>query len=350
MDGLTIGPVKRPNGAKGLLRNGRSHMSKLTRLGWDNLRVVLEVARQGSIYSAAKILKVDHSTVTRRIANVELILEQRLFDRSNRGITARPEVQHLLEHIRMMEIHAMAMDEDIERTNENQERVVRVATMGGLASCYLARRIQEITLNDANIRIELFSNPHIVDLLKKETDIFLSFFDPHNPGLISRRIGEIAIYLYGSERYRARHGLPASRAELCRHRYVGYIPEMVTIESVRWLDQLVPAAKRVFCSNSTIAQRNAAIAGAGLVVLPAFVGEETGALFRVLPDQIRSLRSVWMSIGRDQQTLKTISQSAKAIARIFAADAKFLLGEDGHTLPREGSIDHVERTKLRSGS
>ncbi|MGH6755011.1 MAG: helix-turn-helix domain-containing protein, partial [Bradyrhizobium sp.] len=47
-------------------------MSELTRLAWDDLRVVLEVARQGSIYSAAKILKVDHSTVTRRIAHVEL--------------------------------------------------------------------------------------------------------------------------------------------------------------------------------------------------------------------------------------------------------------------------------------
>jgi DNA-binding transcriptional LysR family regulator len=75
-----------------------------------------------------------------------------------------------------------------------------------------------------------------------------------------------------------------------------------------------------------IAQRNAAIAGAGLVVLPTFVGEEAG-LFRVLPEQIRSLRPVWMSVGRDQHILKTISRLAKAIARIFAADEKFLLGE-----------------------
>ena len=81
--------------------------------------------------------------------------------------------------------------------------------MEGLASGYLARRIQEITLDDASVRIELFSNPHIVDLLKKETDIFLSFFDPLIPGLISRQIGETAIYLYGSERYREHHGLPS---------------------------------------------------------------------------------------------------------------------------------------------
>jgi len=36
---------------------------------------------------------------------------------------------------------------------------------------------------------------------------------------------------------------------------------------------------------------------------------------------------VWMSVGLDQHLLKTIKQTAKAIARIFAADHKFLLGE-----------------------
>jgi DNA-binding transcriptional LysR family regulator len=302
-------------------------MSELTRLAWDDLRVVLEVARQGSIYSAAKILKVDHSTVTRRIAHVELILERRLFDRSNRGITVLPETEHLLEHIRLMEVHAAAMLEGLEQTDRNQRRTIRIATMEGLASEYLARRIQEITLDDTSIRIELFSNPHIVDLLKKETDIFLSFFDPLTPGLISQKIGETAIYLYGSERYRAHHGWPASRAELELHRYVGYIPEMVSIESVRWLEQLVPNANLVFCSNSVIAQRNAALAGAGLVVLPTFVGDRESGLFRILPGEVRSLRPVWMSVGRDQHVLKTINRLAKAIARIFAADQSFLLGE-----------------------
>jgi DNA-binding transcriptional LysR family regulator len=225
-----------------------------------------------------------------------------------------------------MEVHAAALNEELGRTIGTQTRTIRVATMEGLASGYLARRIQEITMDDAGIRVELFSNPHIVDLLKKETDIFLSFFDPLIPGLISQQIGETAIYLYGSKRYCAHHGLPKSRDELESHRYVGYIPEMITIESVRWLEQLVPNANLVFCSNSVIAQRNAAIAGAGLVVLPTFVGEEAG-LFRVLPEQIRSLRPVWMSVGRDQHILKTISRLAKAIARIFAADEKFLLGE-----------------------
>ncbi len=83
----------------------------------------------------------------------------------------------------------------------------------------------------------------------------------------------------------------------------------------------------MFCSNSVIAQRSAAVAGTGLVVLPAFVGDESPALFRILPEDIRILRPVWMSVGLDQHLLKTIKQTAKAIARVFAEDRQFLLGE-----------------------
>jgi len=131
-------------------------MLQLARLAWDDLRVVLEVARQGSIYAAAKVLKADHSTVTRRVAHVELLLERQLFDRSNRGLTPRPDTERLLEHIRSMETHAAAIREELEQNVATRVRTIRIATMEGLASGYLARRIQEITLDEPGIRIELF--------------------------------------------------------------------------------------------------------------------------------------------------------------------------------------------------
>ncbi len=302
-------------------------MSDLSRLAWDDLRVVLEVARQGSIYGAAKILKVNHSTVTRRVALVENIMERRLFDRSNRGIKPRPETESLLKYIRTMEVQAAGLIDEFGLSLDSKKQIIRIATMEGLASGYFARRIQTIAPPSSDIYIELFSNPHIVDLLKKETDIFLSFFNPSIPGLISEKIGDVAIYLYGSDRYRREHGLPRSRAELSAHRFVGYIDEMVSIESIRWLQELVAHPNVVFSSNSVIAQRNAVIAGAGLAVLPVFVCEEVKTLFRVLPDEVRLTRPIWMSVGRDQYFLKSFKQTAKAIARTFNADKKFLLGK-----------------------
>lgn len=302
-------------------------MSNLSRLAWDDFRVVLEVARQGSIYGAARILKVNHSTVTRRIALVENIMERRLFDRSNRGIKPRPETESLLKYIRAMEVQASGLIDEFGLSLDTKKQVIRIATMEGLASGYFARRIHTIAPPNSDIHVELFSNPHIVDLLKKETDIFLSFFNPSIPGLLSEKIGDVAIYLYGSNHYRQQYGLPHSRAELATHRFVSYIDEMVSIESIRWLNELVSYPNVVFSSNSVIAQRNAVIAGTGLAALPVFVCYDAKTLFRVLPDEIHLTRPIWMSVGRDQYFLKTFNQAAKAIARTFKADKEFLLGK-----------------------
>ena len=66
---------------------------------WDDLRVFLEVARQGTVHAAAKKLKLDHSTVCRRIGKLEDMLSIKLLDRSQRGIVVRGGAQQLLDHI-----------------------------------------------------------------------------------------------------------------------------------------------------------------------------------------------------------------------------------------------------------
>jgi DNA-binding transcriptional LysR family regulator len=296
------------------------------RISWDDLRIICEVARQGSIHGAAKALHLDHSTVTRRVGQIELLLQRRLFDRSNRGVSVRPDAYELIKHVRSMELHAAAVHEEMGRATEGQASPVRIATMEGIASCYLAPRMDRILERDPRLKIELFSNPHIVDLLRKETDLFISFFNPEITGLISRKIGECAIHVYVSKNYAKQSGIPKTGDELRTHRFVSYITEMVTIESVRWLEEIVPDPNVVFASNSIIAQAHAAVSGVGLVVLPTFVGGQTGSLFRVLPDESVVFRPIWLSVTRDQSELPSIRSATAIITELFAADRAYLMG------------------------
>lgn len=299
-----------------------------SRISWDDLRIIFEVARQGSIHGAAKVLRLDHSTVTRRVGQIEIFLQRRLFDRSNRGIKVRPEASEFIKHVQSMELHAAAVQEEMGRTTEGQVRTVRIATMEGIASCYLASRIDWVAERDPKLKIELFSNPHIVDLLKKETDLFISFFNPKIAGLTSKKIAECAIYLYGSKKYEKHFGLPKTRDQLQDHRFVSYINEMISIESVRWLEELVPNPNIVFASNSIISQTNAAVSGVGLVCLPTFVGSETRSLFRVLPNKIVVFRPIWLSVTRDQGELPSIRSAAAIITEMFSASRSFLMGQE----------------------
>jgi DNA-binding transcriptional LysR family regulator len=286
------------------------------KIDWEDLRLIYEVARQGSIMGAAKVLKVDHSTVTRRLSYVEAALERQLFDRSNRGIKLRPEAHELIDHIKSMDWHASSLS-DLLGQATRQTRTVRVAAMEGIASQLLAPRAADLTSGDENIVIELFSNPHIVDILKKEADLFLSFFDPKLEGLDSKKVGEYRVCIYASDKYADRCGLPKTLADLTEHVFVSYIEDMISIGSIRWLNDVVADPKVVFCSNSVIAQSSAAKAGMGLVVLPVFVGDNAPGLFRVLDEEFDLSREVWMSVGRERYYIPAIKTVAMAITRIF---------------------------------
>ena len=238
---------------------------------WDDLKVFLEVARQGSVHAAARRLKLDHSTVCRRIGRLESLLAVKLFDRSRRGIAVRTEAHGLLKHIEQMDRHAGSLEDAIARGGTDASQVVRVATMEGIASGYLARCLPALEQFGKNLKLELVSIPQAVDLNRKEADIFLSFFNPDARGLKSALFGDFALYLYCSKDYLRRHGTPRNREDLDRHTFVGYIDDLLAINAVRWLDEVVTAPTMSFHSNSVIAQCNAAVSGLGIVLLPTFV-------------------------------------------------------------------------------
>ena len=54
-------------------------------INWDNLRYVLMVANKGSIAAAARELKVNRTTVLRRINIFQENLNCRIFDRGENG-------------------------------------------------------------------------------------------------------------------------------------------------------------------------------------------------------------------------------------------------------------------------
>jgi len=290
---------------------------------WDDLRIFLEVARQGSVQAASKRLKLDHSTVTRRIGKLESLLSVKLLDRSRSGIAVREEAQALLKHVEQMDMHAGSLEDAVSGIESAQR--VRIATMEGLASMYLARCLPALAQFAPNVTIELVSIPQTVDLTRKEADIFLSFFNPKARGLKSALFGKVSLFLYCSPEYLRRHGVPRERKELQKHAFVGYIDDLVAIHAVRWLDEVIAKPMMSFYSNSIIAQCNAAVSGLGIVLLPTFVAAGVAGLVRILPD-IVVRREIWVSIRTEQSHLARNKSVLRFMKYIFKRDADFLSG------------------------
>jgi DNA-binding transcriptional LysR family regulator len=251
----------------------------------------------------------------------------KLFDRSRKGIAVRHEAQGLLKHIEQMDRHAGSLEDAITRGRNGAAQVVRIATMEGIASGYLARCLPALRQFGENLKIELVSIPQAVDLNRKEADIFLSFFNPDARGLKSSLFGKFSLFLYCSKDYLRQHGIPRSREDLDHHVFVGYIDDLLAINAVRWLDEVVAAPVMSFHSNSVFAQCNAAVSGLGIALLPTFVGEGVPGLQRILSDKVSVQRDVWGSVRTEQSHLSRIKGATQFLKHIFARDGAFLTGK-----------------------
>jgi DNA-binding transcriptional LysR family regulator len=302
----------------------------LPRFDWSDLVFFLELARQGRLVPAAKRLRADHTTVSRRVAELERGLNCKLFDRGANGFVLTDVGQKLFKYAEAIESSALAIEENVAGVASEPTGDVRVATMEGIGSFYLAPRMPILRQLFPEIRVELVTERHLISLTKREADISVSFAQMTGPRLISEAVGTFQLRLYASPQYLDRMGEPRSIEDLDRYEFVDYIDDFVSISQVRWLHDVLVPSRVVFRSSSMVAQHNAAAAGLGMVLLPSFSAAEDARLRPVLIDQVSVMRSIWLTLHEDHQYLSRIKAVKSFLKKIISDDQPFL---NGLTIP-----------------
>lgn len=289
---------------------------------WNDLRIFLEVARAGSFSGGARNLRLDVSTVSRRITYLEQCMNMALFERNPIGLKNTPNGNALVEHAQSMEVHALAAATftGVQSQTSLPAGAVRIGTMEGIASFYLAEKFVEFRDRFPQLSLELVTSAHHLLVNHREADLFLSFFPPEGRGLGVKPIGQFHLHLYGSPAYLEKRGMPTGAEDLNDHDFVSYIEDLVQLNAVRWLNEAVPAPRTVFHSSSMIAQMHYAAAGGGLVLLPEFMLAERTGMVRVLPDKVWVSRTVWLTVHNDLQYMPRIKATVAFLIECFARD------------------------------
>lgn len=292
---------------------------------WNDLTYFLELARLGRLGPAGKRLHVDHTTVGRRIAELEKALNAKLFDRAQDGFVLTAAGHRLLAYAEAIEVNALAIEENA-GPSAALAGTVRLATMEGIGSFYLALHLPEFREYHPAIAVELVTTAQLLNLTKREADVSLSFVCPNGPRLIARKVGRFDLKLYGAPSYLRKHGTPKSAADLNSHLFVDYIEDLVQIPAVRWLHDAIAQPRVVFRSSSMMAQHNAAAAGVGLVVLPSFTAARDGRLMPLLGDQLSIKRDLWLSVHEDLRYVARVKALTNFIVQLIDRDKDFLDG------------------------
>lgn len=268
---------------------------KLTRLSWDDLKVFLTLSRAGNLSKAGRLLGMDHATVGRRVSALEYALETPVFERDRQGYRLNAQGKEMLAYVEAVEANIVTLGDLLSGEQPGLSGHVRIATMEGIASLYLSEQLAELKRRHPAITVELITSATDVRIAHREADIFLGFFEPAGSNLEVRKIGQFILNLYASPTYLAEFGTPQNVDELEKHRFVGYVDDLIQLDAVRWLDDAVNNPTMAFRSTSMIAQMFAAVAGTGIVILPKFAKAERFGLIPVLDEQIRVPRGVWMT-------------------------------------------------------
>lgn len=297
-------------------------------LDWNDVSVFLALARHRNLSETARVLGVNHTTVSRRIRALEDQLNQRLFQRTRMGFLLTDAGNQLLRHAEGMEEHAHSIALQFSDTSEAPGGVVRLATMEALGSLYLAPRMEELYRQQPSVRVELVTAAHWINLSKREADILISFPKPQGRRISISKIGEFALHLYATPGYLEERGTPRSIDDLKHHRLIDYIDELVQISEVRWLSDMIKEPSADFRSTSLVAQYHATAAGLGISMLPTFVAANDPRLVRVLGDTVIVKRDFWLAAHKDLLHLVRVQEVMAFLRNLIARDQDFLLGKE----------------------
>lgn len=292
---------------------------------WNDLVFFLELARQGRLMPAARRLKVDHTTVSRRIAELEKDLAVKLFERKPDGFVLTEDGHRLLTIAEKMETLGLSVIETIRSKPSDLSGRVRIATMEGIAAFYLTERLIDFNAQHPDILVELVTERHLINLTKREADISLSFVPPIGPRLDVRKAGTFRLGLYGSDLYLKKRGVPQNTSELAEHDFVDYVIDLIAIAKVHWLLDVIEPEHVVFRSSSMTAQQNAIAAGRGIGLLPYFSAKPDPRLVRVLP-MVSVERELFISVHEDIQFLGRVRALTRFLFNLFERDQSYLNG------------------------
>ena len=297
-------------------------------MNWDDVRYVLALAKAGSLAKTAKALGVDHTTVGRRVEALETDLGVRLFTRTSAGYVPTADAERLLPDMRSVEDAAIALERGVHARKSTIEGVVRVTAPETFGCLWLAPRLATLREVHPGLGIELSSTGAVLDLARREADLAVRMFKSAHESLVVRRIGSLRYGLYASRGYLARRPL-RKPSELREHPLLSSEApargKKAGALDARWLDQLSGGARPALVCDLSMALLAACRQGAGIAVLPRYIGDAEPSLVHLpMPDP--PSEPIWVTVHRDMKDTPRVRVVLDHVARGLVEDAASLHG------------------------
>lgn len=271
---------------------------------WNDIRVFLTVAEEGSTLAAASIIGMNHTTVARRIDALEHALRIELFDRSNRGYELTAHGLLLLDAAKEMQSSATAVATTAEQLNRDDHGVIRFAGNAEAMQRFGVPLVSSFRAANADVTFQLMIDvawdKGQPPLEAGKADLALRPLDEiSGDSLVARKLARFPLGVYCSEGYRKQFGAPRTLESAKGHRYLAYSDNVAEVmKAVDWFNEQLDPDDLLYQVNAVASMAAALQSGAGIGLLPCVTGDATPDLVQCFVHE-ELQHTLWLIASRD---------------------------------------------------
>lgn len=235
-------------------------------MDWNDLKIMQKVVEQGSLNGAAKALNVNHSTVYRKVKNLEQYLGASLMTSSKKGYEITPEGEKIYQFTKVMAAQVEAIELNLGGKSPDLSGNIRITAPGFIATQTLPNALVGFQKQHPNISFEIIEAGQTLNLSKREADIAIRGTAAPPEHLIGRKISDVSWGIFcKAEHVEQYKGL--SFEQLCEKKWVG-LSLNVQNSAAKWQKKYVNESKFTMTFNSTSGLLSGCENGFGLAILP----------------------------------------------------------------------------------
>jgi DNA-binding transcriptional LysR family regulator len=303
-------------------------------LAWDDFRLVKAVAEARGMPGAAAELGINHSTVFRRLGQIEEALGTTLFERHRTGYGLTPAGEEMVALAKRLDTDITSFTRKIAGQEIAPEGELRVTTNDSLLIHLLTPLLPKFRATCPDVRLDVVLANQALNLSKRDADVAIRATDNPPENLVGRRVAKIAWALYGraSDFQGTENTEPAAVSE---RNWVSLGDNLATLKAVQFVQRHVAPERVVYKVDTVLGLAEAVEVGIGIGHLPCFIGDARPGLVRLSAPEPDFAADLWLLTHPDLRHSARVRVFLDFLAAELGKQRNFI--EGGRPAPSSGS-------------
>ncbi len=163
-------------------------------MNWDDLRIIAAIRDEGTFAGASARLRIDETTVGRRLRRIEKTLGVRLFEAADGLRKPTAQCERVLAHVTAMAGHVA----EIGRVGESLPGLIgrfRIAATNAVAEEILSPRAASLLAKHPGLSLQFLTSSENVKFSRWQADFAVRLKKPDKGDFTISKLGELRLYL-----------------------------------------------------------------------------------------------------------------------------------------------------------